>query len=65
MFPGGFPSVSDGEEFACYAEDPDPLEKEMATCSIIFAWRIRSTEEPIGLQSVGLQRVGHDCVTNT
>ena len=65
MFPGGFPSVSDGEEFDCYAGDPDPLEKEMATHSIIFAWRIRSTEEPIGLQSMGSQRVGHDYVINT
>ena len=35
----------------------DPLEKEMATHSSIFAWRIPWTEEPDGLQSVGLQRV--------
>ena len=33
----------------------DPLEKEMATHSGIFAWRIPWTEEPGGLQSVGLQ----------
>ena len=38
----------------------DPLEKEMATCSSILAWRIPWTEEPGGLQSVGSQRVGHD-----
>ena len=38
----------------------DPLEKEMATHSSIFAWRIPRTEEPEGLQSTGLQRVGHD-----
>ena len=38
----------------------DPLEKEMATHSSIFAWRILWTEEPGGLQSMGLQRVGHD-----
>ena len=38
----------------------DPLEKEMATHSSIFAWRIPWTEEPGGLQSTGLQRVGHD-----
>ena len=37
----------------------DPLEKEMATHSIILAWRIPWTEEPGGLQSMGLQRVGH------
>ena len=38
----------------------DPLEKEMATHSSILAWRIPWTGEPGGLQSVGLQRVGHD-----
>ena len=38
----------------------DPLKKEMATFSSIVAWRIPWTEEPGGLQSMGLQRVGHD-----
>ena len=38
----------------------DPLEKDMATHSSILAWRIPWTEEPGGLQSTGLQRVGHD-----
>ena len=38
----------------------DPLEKEMATHSSILAWEIAWTEEPGRLQSVGLQRVGHD-----
>ena len=38
----------------------DPLEKEMATHSTILACRIPRTEEPGGLQSMGLQRVGHD-----
>ena len=38
----------------------DPLEKEMATHSRIFAWRIPRTEEPGRLQSVGSQRVGQD-----
>ena len=33
----------------------DPLEKEMATHSSIFAWRILWTEEPGGLKSMGLQ----------
>ena len=37
-----------------------PLEKGMATHSSILAWRIPWTEEPGGLQSMGLQRVGHD-----
>ena len=36
------------------------LEKGMATHSNIFAWRNPRTEEPGGLQSVGLQRVRHD-----
>ena len=38
----------------------DPLEKGMATHSNILAWRIPWTEQPGWLQSVGLQRVGHD-----
>ena len=38
----------------------DPLEKEMATHSSILAWKIPRTEEPGGLQSMGLQKVGHD-----
>jgi len=38
----------------------DPLEKKMATHSNILAWKILWTEEPGGLQSTGLQRVGHD-----
>ena len=36
----------------------DPLEEGMATHSSILAWRIPRTEEPGGLQSMGLQRVG-------
>ena len=38
----------------------DLLEKEMATYSSILAWEIPGTEEPGGIQSMGLQRVGHD-----
>ena len=34
----------------------DPLEKGMATHSSILAWRIPWTEEPGGLQSMGLQK---------
>ena len=37
----------------------DPLQKGVATHSSILAWRIPRTEEPDGLQSTGLQRVGH------
>ena len=36
------------------------LEKEMATHSSILAWKIPWTEEPVRLQSMGSQRVGHD-----
>ena len=38
----------------------DSLEESMAIHSSIFAWRIPWTEEPGRLQSIGLQRVGHD-----
>ena len=37
------------------------LEKEMATHSIIFAWRIPGTGEPGGLPSMGSHGVEHDC----
>ena len=36
------------------------LEKEMATHSSVLAWRIPGTEEPGGLPSMGLHRVGHN-----
>ena len=38
----------------------DPLEEGMATHSTVLAWRIPWTEEPCGLQFIGLPRVGHD-----
>ena len=38
----------------------NPLEEKMATHSNILAWRIPWTEEPGGLQSMGLQRVRHN-----
>ena len=41
----------------------DPLEKGMATHSSILSWRIPWTEDPGGLQSTELQKVGHDWVT--
>ena len=54
---------SDGKEFTCNAGAmrvqslawEDPLEKEMATHSSILAWKILWTEQPGGLQSVGVQ----------
>ena len=39
--------------------------KDMATHSSILAWRIPWREEPGRLQSMGLQRVGHNWMTNT
>ena len=38
----------------------DLLEKEIETHSSILAWRIPRTEDPVRLQSMGLQRVRHD-----
>ena len=43
----------------------DPLEEEMATHSSILAWKIPWTEEPSGLQSMDLQRVGNDQATES
>ena len=67
----GFPAGSDGKESACNAGDmslilgsEDPLEKGMTIHSSILAWRIPWTEEPGKLQSMGLQRVGHNWATN-
>ena len=42
-----------------------PMEKGMATHSSILAWRIPQTEEPDGLQTMGLQRGRQDWATNT
>ena len=64
------PGGSDGKETVCSVGDlvrslsqEDSLEKEMATHSSILAWRIPWTEEPGGLQSMGLQRVRHNLAT--
>ena len=63
----GFPIGSVGKESVCRAgdlgsipESEDLLEKEMATHSSILAWRIPWREEPVRLQSMGSQRVGHN-----
>ena len=45
------------ETWVRFLSKEDPLEKEMATHSSIFAWRIPWTEEPGGLQSMGLQEL--------
>ena len=49
------------KEYLAVSKHSRSLEEGMAThSSIILAWRIPWTEEPGGLQSMGLQRVGHD-----
>ena len=66
----GFPGGASGKEPACQCRDAGSspgsgrsLEEGMATYSSILAWRIPLTEEPGGLQSMGLQKVGHAEVT--
>ena len=48
------------ETWVQFLDWEDPLEKEMAIHSSTIAWKIPWTEEPGRLQSIGLQRVGHD-----
>ena len=60
----GFSWWLSGKESACNAGGAqvqsmgweDPLEKEMASHSSIFAWEIPWMEEPGGLQFSGLQK---------
>ena len=57
----GFPGGSELKNLRAKQETwVQSLEKEMATQPSIRAWTIPCTEEPGGLQSTGLQRVGHD-----
>ena len=58
-FPGGA-VVKNPPANAGDVDWEDPLEKEMATHSNILAWKILWTDEPGGLQSMVLQKVGHD-----
>ena len=67
-----FPGGSDGKRICFSAGDwvrslgwKDPVEMEIAPYSSILAWRIPWTEETGGVQSMGLQRAGHDSVINT
>ena len=55
-----FPGDSVFKNLPANAEDARVVGKEMATHSSILAWKILWTEEPCGLWSIGLQRVGHD-----
>ena len=67
----GFPGGSDDKRLPAMWETrvqflgrEDPLAKEMAIHSSTLAWKILWTEEPGKLQSMGLQRVGHDWATS-
>ena len=67
LLPGG----TRGKELACQCKrlktwvlclgGENPLEKEMANHSSVFAWRIPWIAGPGGLQSIGSQRVSHGC----
>ena len=65
-FPGGsavknLPAMQDSQETQVQSlGQKDPLEEGTATHSSILAWRIPWTEEPGGLQSMGLQRLVQD-----
>ena len=69
-FPGGFPAGAVVKNPPANAGDSRDVgsvpglgrspEKEIATHSSIFAWKIPWTEDPGRLWSMGLQRVGHD-----
>ena len=63
MYPRRLPAM--WETWVQSLGQEDSLEKEMAIHSSILAWRIPWTKEPVGLQSMGSQRVGYDRVTNT
>ena len=65
----GLPSWLIGKESTCQSlqemwvpslGQEDPLEEGMPTYSSILVWEIPRTEEPDGLQSMGLLRVRHD-----
>ena len=65
-----FPNGSVGKESACNARDLGSIPrsgrlglKEIATHSSTLAWRIPWTEEPGRLQSMGWQRIRHNCAT--
>ena len=65
---GGFPGGSEVKAPACNMGNPGSIpgsgRSPGATHSSILAWRIPWTEEPGGLQSTGLQRVGHNWATS-
>ena len=54
-------NAEDSRDSGSILGQEDPLEKEMATHSTILTWKTPRREESGRLQSMGLQRVGHDC----
>ena len=71
IFSFGFPVGTSGKEPTCQRRRhkkrcvwslgwENALEEGMTTHSSILAWRIPCIEEPVGLESIGLHRVGHD-----
>ena len=63
LFLGGSESKESAamqETWVQFLGGEDPLEKGMATHSSTHAWKIPWTEEPGGLQYMGLKTVGHD-----
>ena len=53
-------NAGDENDMGRSLDQEDLLEEDIATHSSTLAWRIPWTEEPGGLHSIGLQRVGHD-----
>ena len=53
-------SAGDARDIGSIPGWEDPREEQMATHSSMLAWEIPGMDEPGGLQSMGLQRLGHD-----
>ena len=53
-------NVGDVRDVGSILGQEDPLEEKMATHSSVLAWRLSRTEQPGGLQSMGLKRVRHN-----
>ena len=58
-------SAGQVRDLCCIPGSEDALEEGMATHISILAWKIPWTEEPGGLQSMGLPEVGHDGANDT
>ena len=59
-------NTGDARDMGSISGSGDTLEMETATCCSILTWKIPWTREPGGLQSIGSQRVRHNCLcTNT